>query len=94
MIAGQPEILNDPLRPEPRACGPDAVLLNPAAFLMEIPILIGDKLWLDLESLGEALLAVEQSTLPDRDLRAFFLFNTYSHETQNYCHRRHFPRDH
>ena len=57
-------------------------------------ILIGDKLWLDPESLGEALLAEEHSALPDRDFRDFLPFNTYSHETQNSCYRRHFPRDH
>ena len=59
-----------------------------------IPILIGDKLWLDPESLGEALLAAEHSALADRDLRDFLLFNTYPHETQNSCYRRHFPGDH
>jgi hypothetical protein len=59
-----------------------------------IPILIGDKLWLDPESLGEAFLAAEHSALPDRDLRDFLLFNTYPHETQNSCYRRHFPGDH
>ena len=58
-----------------------------------IPILIGDKLWLYLESLGEAHLA-EHSALPDRDLRDFLLFNTYPNETQNSCYRCHFPGDH
>jgi hypothetical protein len=59
-----------------------------------IPILIGDKLWLYLESLGEAHLAAEHSALPDRDLRDFLLFNTYPNETQNSCYRCHFPGDH
>ena len=59
-----------------------------------IPILIGDKLWLDPEPLREALLAADYSALPDRDLRDFLLFNTYPNETQNSCYRCHFPGDH